>query len=44
MILQHEVEEASEFIDQMCNSGSIVGRIVRIENLMVSSHLNSMLH
>ena len=40
MILQHEVGEASEFIDQTCNNGSIVGRIVRVENGVYISQLS----
>ena len=40
MILQHEVGEASEFTDQTCNNGGIVGRIVRVENGVFTSQLN----
>ena len=41
MILRHEVSD-SEFIDQlqMCNNGSIVGWIVRVENGTYTSQLN----
>ena len=39
MILQHEVSD-SEFVDQMCNNGSIIGRIIGIENGVYISQLN----
>ena len=43
MTLRHsptQVGETSEFTDRTCNNGSIVGRIIRVENDSYTSQLN----
>ena len=40
MELQHRPTREGEFTDRTCNNGSILGRIVRVENGVFTSQLN----